>query len=118
MSVFQDVYYDPRAPGSFGGISALQRHIKDSKSRAETVAWLRAQPTYTQHYPVRYKYRRNRTVVYTKGEQFQADLADVSSVAKHNDGVKFLLACIDIFSKYAWVVPLENKKWEISVFST
>ena len=26
-----------------------------------------------------------------------------------NDGVKFLLTCIDTFSKYAWVRPLKNK---------
>ena len=27
----------------------------------------------------------------------------------HNDGVKYLLICIDTFSKYAWIPPLKNK---------
>ena len=27
----------------------------------------------------------------------------------HNDGVKYLLTCIDRFSKYAWVRPLKSK---------
>jgi hypothetical protein len=33
----------------------------------------------------------------------------MSSIAKHNDGNKFLLTCIDVFSKVAWAVPLKNK---------
>ena len=28
---------------------------------------------------------------------------------KFNDGYRYLLVCIDVFSKYAWVVPLKNK---------
>ena len=31
-------------------------------------------------------------------------------INKFNEGFRFLLCVIDIFSKYAWVVPLKNKK--------
>ena len=31
-------------------------------------------------------------------------------ISKLNKGFRFLLCVIDIFSKYAWVVPLKNKK--------
>ena len=31
-------------------------------------------------------------------------------IIKYNKGVRFLLCVIDIFSKYAWVVPLKDKK--------
>ena len=31
-------------------------------------------------------------------------------ISKFNKGFRFLLCVIDIFSKYAWVVPLEDKK--------
>ena len=31
-------------------------------------------------------------------------------ISKFNRGFTFLLCLIDIFSKYAWVVPLNNKK--------
>ena len=37
---------------------------------------------------------------------------DVSSLARFNKGYKFLLTCIDVFSKFAWVVPLKNKTGE------
>ena len=31
-------------------------------------------------------------------------------ISKFDKGFKFLLCVIDIFSKYAWVVPLKDKK--------
>ena len=31
-------------------------------------------------------------------------------ISKHNKGMRYLLCVIDLFSKYAWVVPLKDKK--------
>ena len=39
-----------------------------------------------------------------------ADLADMQLISKYNKGIRFLLWAIDLFSKYAWVVPLKGKK--------
>ena len=39
-----------------------------------------------------------------------ADLADMQLISKFNKGFRFLLCVIDIFSKYARVVPLKDKK--------
>ena len=38
------------------------------------------------------------------------DLADMQSLSKYNKGNKYLLCAINLFSKYAWVVPLKDKK--------
>ena len=38
------------------------------------------------------------------------DLADMQSLSKYNKGIKYLLCTIDLFSKYAWVVPTKDKK--------
>ena len=38
------------------------------------------------------------------------DLADMQLISKFNEGFRFLLCAIDIFSKYAWVIPLKDKK--------
>ena len=39
-----------------------------------------------------------------------ADLADMQLINKFNKGFRFLLCVIDIYSKYAWVIPLKDKK--------
>ena len=39
-----------------------------------------------------------------------ADLADMELISKYNKGFRFLLCVIDIYSKYACVIPLKDKK--------
>ena len=39
-----------------------------------------------------------------------ADFADMQLISKFNKGFRFVLCVFDIFSKYAWVVPLKDKK--------
>ena len=39
-----------------------------------------------------------------------ADIGDMQLLSKFNKEIRFLLCFIDIFSKYAWVIPLEDKK--------
>ena len=46
----------------------------------------------------------------SKDNIWDADLADMQLISKFNNGFTFLLCVIDIFSKYAWVVPLKDKK--------
>ena len=41
---------------------------------------------------------------------WDADLADMQLISKFNKGIRFLLYDIDISSKYAWVIPLKDKK--------
>ena len=37
-----------------------------------------------------------------------ADLADMQLLSKYNKGFRFLLCVIDIYSKYAWIIPLND----------
>ena len=45
-----------------------------------------------------------------KNNIWGADLADMQLISKFNKGFRLLLCVIDIFSKYAWVFPLKDKK--------
>ena len=38
------------------------------------------------------------------------DLADIQSLNRKNKGIKYLLCAIDLYSKYAFVIPLKDKK--------
>ena len=38
------------------------------------------------------------------------DLADMQLISKYNKGIRYILCAIDLFSKYAFVVPLKDKR--------
>jgi transposase InsO family protein len=112
-SYLSSVYYDAKRSGGFGGVNRLYYDIKkDGKfklSRKQIKEWLMKQDTYTLHKPVRRNFKRNRVIVGGIDQQWQLDLADMQTMQKFNNGYRYLLVCIDVFSKYAWVIPLKNK---------
>ena len=55
------------------------------------------------------KFRRERIIPLYKDETWSADLIDKSSLSKYNNNYKFILTVIDIFTKYAWAIPLKKK---------
>lgn len=101
------VYYNAKQPGSFGGVTPLAKAL--NQKRSETREWLSFEDVYTLHKPTRQKFQRRRTIVGGIDHQWQADLIDVQKLKKNNEGNAYLLTCIDVFSKYAWVVPLKDK---------
>ena len=109
----KSVYYNPKRPGSFGGVENLYRDVKQEGtfklSRKKISDWLMGQDTYTLHKPARRNFKRNRVIVGGIDEQWQMDLADMQSLKDYNDGYRYLLVCIDVFSKYAWIVPIKSK---------
>ncbi|GFX41234.1 uncharacterized transposon-derived protein F54H12.3 [Trichonephila clavipes] len=102
-------YENPEVPNSFGGVEALHRSVKGKYSKKDVKHWLSQKDAYALHKPVRHKFQRNRVFVSDIDRQFQADLVDMQSLAEFNKGYKYLLTCIDLFSKFAWAVPLKDK---------
>ena len=62
------------------------------------------------HKAKRKNYTRRKIIVNHIDEIFAADLVEMQKFAKLNKGYRYLLTCIDIFSKYSWVIPLKDKK--------
>ena len=56
------------------------------------------------------KFGKRKVRAAFKDNIWGANLADMQLLSKYNKGIRFLLCVIDIFSKYAWVVPLEDRK--------
>jgi hypothetical protein len=107
-----EAYYEVGEPGSYGGVEALYRLMKEKGqpvTRRQAAEWLAKQDAYTLHKPIRRRFVRRK--IYSRGIDYlwQADLVDVSHLADHNDGNRYLLTVIDVFSKHAWVVPLKKK---------
>ena len=55
-------------------------------------------------------FKKEKFILLLKDNVWGADLADMQLISKHNKGIRYLLCVIDLFSKYAWVVPLKYKK--------
>ena len=105
-------YYSVREPGSYGGVNALRRLMRAKGERVtqkQATDWLAEQEAYSLHKPVRRRFARRR--IFSRGIDYlwQADLADMTHLAEHNDGFRYLLTVIDVFSKYAFVATLKKK---------
>ena len=55
------------------------------------------------------KFKRQRIIPLYKDETCSAYLIDKSSLSKYNNNYKFIITVIDIFTKYAWAIPLKIK---------
>ena len=59
--------------------------------------------------PIIKNLKKRKVYSWFKDNIWGADLADMKLISKFNKAFRFLLCIIDIFSKYAWVVPLKDK---------
>ena len=99
--------YDPKAPGSLGGVQRFAKAYGLPVKKAKQV--LEKDLAYTLHKPRRRRFPTLPVVVGGLDDQWVADLIEVQPLAKYNKGIRYLLTVIDVFSKYAWVQPLKNK---------
>ena len=113
----ESTYCNLVAPASYEGLSKFK---PNGYTKKEVREWLQSQVTYTVHKPIRRRFPRRRVVVYGIGHQWQADLVDVSRISSYNKGFKYLLSCIDVLSRYSWVIRLKDKtgKTLVAAFTT
>ena len=62
------------------------------------------------HKPVTKKIKRRKVYARFKDNIWAADLAVTESLSSKNKNIKYLLCAIDVFTKYAWVKLLKDKK--------
>jgi transposase InsO family protein len=106
--VSKKVYFEPSHPAGFSTLDKLL-HAKTGVSKHKLKAWLEKQDTYTLHKPVRKRFPRNPYTVNNLMDFWECDLVDVQNLGKFNDGYRFLLTAIDVFSKFLHIVPLKSK---------
>ena len=62
------------------------------------------------HKPIIKRLKKRKFYSFFKDNIWGVDLADMKSLRKYNKGNKYLLRAIDLFSKYAWLIPIKDKK--------
>ena len=100
----KQLYYDPKHPISFSGPLNLyhwmKRHGYDISYKT-VKQWLQDQEPYSLQKGVRRRFKRSQVIVSGIDDQWDADLMDMSNVAQYNEGIRYILVIIDIFSKYS-----------------
>ena len=101
-------YDTPGEPLYMSGISKIKDYYQKHLSIDEIRQFLARSRTYTTHYQFK-RPKFNPYYVRQLRQQFQLDLTKVSKISEYNDGVNYLLLCIDVFSRKLWVQPLRRK---------
>ena len=89
--------------------NAVKRENKYRISHKQIRNWLQNQDPYSLNKAVKRNFRCGRVIVAGINDQWDADFASFASDSDKNDGYKYLLVVIDIFSSYAWIEPIKDK---------
>ena len=84
--------------------------IKKSSGSGVAVFEPNCQPANEIHRQIIRKFKRRKVCSSFRDNNWGVDLAGMQSLSKYNKGIKYLLCAIDLFSKYAWVFPLKDKR--------
>ena len=79
--------------------TGIKNEIKENQQLANTL-----------HKPIIRKFKKRKVYSSFKDNIWGVDLADRQLKNKYNKGIRYLLCAIDLFSRYAFVVPLKDKK--------
>ena len=107
-----DVAKDPKYDGYQRGLASMVYKFFDSKVSGSGAKLIpeNEQLANELRKPIIRKFEKRKVYSTFKDNISGVDLADIQLLSKYNKGIRFLLCVIDIFSKYAWVVPLKDKK--------
>ena len=105
--LLRETYFNARHPASLGGIEKLADATNVNPQNVQK--WLSSQWAYTLHKPIRRNFERRKYVTRGVNEQWQADLVEMQHHARENEGMRYILFVIDIFSRYTYAEPLKTK---------
>lgn len=110
--ILKKIYYDPKHPAGFGSLQQLYKELKKLgyKTTLKNIKkWLSTQETHTLHKRIVKNFQRRKTISKGIDFQWQADLIIMDPIKKENRNFKYILTIIDVFSRFAWAIPLKNK---------
>ena len=110
------IYYAIGQPSSYSGIRKLWNEVKNRPRKPQGITlsvvskWLKEQTTYMIHKSPVKTFDTEHIIVEHIDEQWDSDIIQMDDFAKYNRGYKYILVCIDVFSRFAWARALKFKK--------
>ena len=115
-----DIASNPEYDGYQRGLASMVYKFFDKKSTAKPSSLERMESGIARdsssilanelHKPIIKKFDKRKVYSQFKDNIWGVDLADMQSLSKKNKNLKYLLCAIDLYSKYAFVIPLKDKQ--------
>ena len=120
-----DIASNPKYNGYQRGLASMVYKFFDKKSTAEPSALARTGSGFKKlkntacsssvladerHKPIIRKFNKRKIYSQFKDNIWGVDLVDMQSLSRKNKGIKYLLCAIELYSKYAFVIQLKDKK--------
>ena len=106
---------DPRVNGCQRGLVSMVCKFSNERTKGSEInnkgnLLVNSQLAEELHKPVIKDFKRRKVYSSFKDNIWGVNLADMQLISKYNKGIRYLLCVIDLFSRYAWVIHLKNKK--------
>ena len=111
-----DIASNPKYDGYQRGLASMVYKFFDKKSMGSGFKKLKNTARSSsiladeRHKPIIRKFNKRKVYSQFKDNIWGVDLAYMQSLSRKNIGIKYLLCAIDLYSKYAFVIPLKDKK--------
>ena len=112
-----DIASNPEYDGYQRGLASMVYNFFDKKSTGSGFKKLKntTKPSSSiladeLHKSIIRKFNKRKVYSQFKDNIWGVDLADMQSLSRKNKGIKYLLCAIDLYNKYAFVIPLKDKK--------
>ena len=94
-----------KSSAAFESIANLKK--TSGFTRSKIVRYLQSKAPYTKYKQIRKGFPRLKAVAFRINEIWSVDVAYMDKVARHNNGVKYLLVAVDVLSRYLRVQPMK-----------
>ena len=103
----------PKYDGYQRGFASMVYKFFDKKSVGSGINMIKSSSSILAdelHKPIIKNFEKRKVYSQFKDNIRGVDLADMQSLSRKNKGIKYLLCVIDLYSKYAFLIPLKDKK--------
>ena len=110
-----DIASNPKYDGYQRGLASMVYKFFDKKSMGSGFKKLKNTTKSNSsiladelHKPIIKKFDKRKVYLQFKDNTWGVDLADMQTLSRKNKGIKYILCAIDLYSKYAFVIPLKD----------
>ena len=106
-----EIASDPKYDGCQRGLASMVYKFFDKKSSGSGIInEANYQLADELHKPIIRTFKKRKVYSSFRNNIWGVDMADMQSLSGYNKVIRYLLCAIDLFSKYAWLIPMKDKK--------